>query len=152
MKGDGDFYVVAPPTSFRMEEMGYPQLYDFKEKEVLSSGITMKTDYYKENPELAEILIASLIEANAFIMNNKEETVEIISKWAGIDDPKLAGKTYDVNVETLPEKPYISDKSVQFLLDNSDNEGVRKMKPSDIVDTSLVKKLDESGFIESLYK
>jgi NitT/TauT family transport system substrate-binding protein len=152
MKGDGDFYVVAPPTSFRMEEMGYPQLYDFKEKEVLSSGITMKTDYYNENPELAEILIASLIEANAFIINNKEETIEVISKWAGIDDPELAAKTYDVNVETIPKKPYISNESVQFLLDNSDNVEVRKMKPSDLVDTSLVKKLDESGFIDNLYK
>src|SRR5690606_19462708 len=30
MKGDGDFYVAAPPTSFKMDDMEYPQLYDFK--------------------------------------------------------------------------------------------------------------------------
>ncbi len=152
MRGDGDFYVVAPPTSFKMDDMGYPQLYDFKEKEVLNSGIAMKADYYQENPELAEILVASLIEANAFITQNKEETIKIISKYTGIDDSKLAEKTYDVNVDTLPKKPYVSDESAQFFIDNSDSEEVRKMKPSDLVDMSLVKKLDESGFIDSLYE
>lgn len=152
IKGDGAFYVVAPPTSFKMDDMGYPQIYDFKQKEVLSSGIGMKKDFYNKNPKLAEILVASLIEANAFILNNKEETIKTISKWTGIDDPKLAEKTYDVNVDTIPKKPYVSDKSAQFFLDNSNNEEVRKMKPSDIVDMSIVKKLDESGFIESLYK
>nr|WP_304219945.1 ABC transporter substrate-binding protein [Fredinandcohnia onubensis] len=152
LRGDGDFYVVAPPTSFKMDDMGYPQLYDFKEKEVLNSGIAMKVDYYKENPELAEILVASLIEANAFITQNKEETIKIISKYTGIDDSKLAEKTYEVNVDTLPKKPYVSDESAQFFIENSDNEEVRKMKPSDLVDMSLVKKLDESGFIDSLYE
>lgn len=152
LRGDGDFYVVAPPTSFKMDDMGYPQLYNFTEKEVLNSGIAMKTDYYKENPELAEILVASLIEANAFIKNNKEETIKIISKWTGIDDSELAEKTYGVNVETLPKKPYVSDESAQFFIDNSDSEEVRKMNPSDLIDMSIVKKLDESGFIDDLYK
>lgn len=152
IKGDAEFYVVAPPTSFKMDEMGYPQIYDFKQKEVLSSGIGMKKDFYNKNPKLAEILVASLIEANAFITNNKEETIKIISKWTGIDDPKLAEKTYDVNVDTIPQKPYVSDKSAQFFLENSNNEDVRKMKPADIVDMSIVKKLDESGFIDSFYK
>ncbi|MEH7378587.1 hypothetical protein [Neobacillus drentensis] len=122
------------------------------EKEILNSGIGMKKDFYNENPKLAEILVTSLIEANAFIMSNKEETIKIISKWTGIDDPKVAEKTYDVNVETIPQKPYVTDTSAQFFLDNSDNQEVRKMKPSDIVDMSIVKKLDESGFINGLYK
>lgn len=152
IKGDAEFYVVAPPTSFKMDEMGYPQIYDFKQKEVLNSGIGMKKDFYNKNPELAEILVAALIEADAFIINNKEETIKVISKWTGIDDPKLAEKTYDANVDTIPKKPYVSDKSAQFFLDNSDNEQVRKMKPSDLVDMSIVKKLDESGFIDSVYK
>ncbi|NTZ17993.1 ABC transporter substrate-binding protein [Paenibacillus sp. JMULE4] len=152
LKGEGAFYVAAPPTSFKMDEMGYPQLYDFKDKEVLNSGVVMLKDYYDKNPELANAVVASLIEANAYIVNHKEAAIKSISKWTGIDDPALAQKTYDVNVGTLPKKPYVSDKSVQFFLDNSDSEAVRTMKPSDIVDNSLVKALDESGWIDSLYK
>lgn len=152
LKGEGAFYVAAPPTSFKMDEMGYPKLYDFKDKEVLNSGVVMTKEYYDKNTELANAVIAALIEANAYIVNNKEGAIKSISKWTGIDDPDLVQKTYDVNVGTLPKKPYVSDKSVQFFLDNSDSEAVRKMKPSDIVDNSLVKKLDESGWIDSLYK
>lgn len=152
MKGDGDFYVAAPPTTFKMDEMGYPQLYDFKQKEILNSGIVMKTEYYKENTQLAEILVASLIEANANILADKEMAIESISKWTGLDDPELAEKTYEDLVDTLPVKPYVKESAAQFILDNSDNEKVRKLKTSDIVDDSLVKKLDESGFIDSLFK
>lgn len=152
MKGDGDFYVAAPPTTFKMDEMGYPQLYDFKQKEILNSGIVMKTEYYKENTQLAEILVASLIEANANILVDKEMAIESISKWTGLDDSELAEKTYEDLIDTLPVKPYVKEGAVQFILDNSDNEKVRKLKTSDIVDDSLVEKLDESGFIDSLYK
>lgn len=151
LKGDGDFYVVAPPTSFKMDDMGHPQVYDFIEKEVLLSGLTMKRDYYEENPELAKALVASLIEANAYIANNKEEAIESVMKWTGIDDPELAKKTYEVTIDTIPQKPFVSDESVQFFLDNSDSEEVNNMQPADLVDDSIVKELDESGWIDSLY-
>ena len=152
MKGDGEYYVVSPPTSFKMDDLEFPRVYDFTDLEVLVTGVVMKEDYYEENPDLAEVLIASLIEANAYIVNNKEQSIETITKWTGIDDPEIAEKTYDVNLDTIPKKPYVSNESVEFLLNSSDEEAVRNMNPSDIIDFSLVEELDESGFIDSLYE
>ena len=151
MKGDGDFYLVAPPTSFKMDDMGYPKIHDFSEKDVLIPGLVMKKDYYNENQELAKVLAGSLIEANAYIKNNKEETLKIISKWTGMDDAELVKKTYETNLKTIPEKPYSTDETVQFYLDHSDNAEVKAMKPADLVDNSIIKKLDDSGFIDEVF-
>jgi NitT/TauT family transport system substrate-binding protein len=151
IKGDADFYLVAPPTSFRMDDMGYPKIHDFSDQDVLISGLVMKKDYYNENQELAEVLAASLIEANAYIKNNKEETLKIISKWTGMDDTELVKKTYETNLETIPEKPYSTDETVQFHLDNSEIAEVKAMKPADLVDNSIIQKLDESGFIDEVF-
>lgn len=150
LKGAADFYLVAPPTSFKMDEMDYPRIYDFSDQEVLIPGLVMKTDYYNENQELAKVLAASLIEANNYIKANKEESLEIISKWTGMDDPKLMDKTYEINLMTIPEKPYISDETVQFYLENSQFEEVRALKPADLVDNSIIQQLDDSGFIDEV--
>jgi NitT/TauT family transport system substrate-binding protein len=151
IKGDADFYLVAPPTSFKMDDMGYKKIHDFSKQDVLIPGLVMKKDYYKENQKLAEVLAASLIEANAYIKNNKEETLKIITKWTGMDDPELVKKTYEANLDTIPEKPYSTDESVQFYLDNSAKPEVKTMKPTDLVDNSIIKKLDESGFINEVF-
>ncbi|MCM3726502.1 ABC transporter substrate-binding protein [Neobacillus cucumis] len=152
IKGDADFYLVAPPTSFKMDEMGYSKIYDFSKQDVLIPGLVMKKDYYNQNQKVAEVLAGSLIEANAYIKNNKEETLKIISKWTGMDDPELVKKTYEANLGTIPERPYSTDKTVQFYLDHSLNPEVKAMKPADLVDNSIIKKLDESGFIDEVFK
>ncbi|MCM3767115.1 ABC transporter substrate-binding protein [Neobacillus niacini] len=152
IKGDADFYLVAPPTSFKMDDMGYPKVHDFSKQEVLIPGLVMKKDYFNQNKELAEVLAASLIEANAYIKNNKEETLKIITKWTGMDDPELVKKTYEANLDTIPVKPYSTDETVQFYLDNSKVAEVKAMKPADLVDNSIIKKLDESGFIDQVFK
>ena len=133
-----------------MDDMGYPKIHDFSDQDVLIPGLVMKKDYYNENQELAEVLAASLIEANAYIKNNKEETLKIISKWTGMDDAELVKKTYETNLKTIPEKPYSTDETVQFYLDNAQIAEVKAMKPNDLVDNSIIQKLDESGFIDEV--
>ncbi|HWL13114.1 MAG TPA: ABC transporter substrate-binding protein [Ureibacillus sp.] len=152
MKGDADLYLVAPPTAFKIDDMGYPKIHDFSEQDVLISGLVMKTKDFNDKQELAEVLAASMIEANAYIKKNKEQTLEIIAKWTGIDDPELVEKTYDTNLFTIPDKPYITDETVQFYLDNSQIPEVKAMKPADLINNSIVEKLDEAGFIDEVSK
>ncbi|WP_019122633.1 ABC transporter substrate-binding protein [Brevibacillus massiliensis] len=151
LKGEGAFYVVAPPTSFKMDEMGYQKVYDFSNTEVLLAGIGMTREYYGQHPEVAKAIVAALIEANALIAKDRDLAVKSIMKWTGIDDEDMAVKTYEVNLPTFPKKPLVSDASVQFFLHNSTSEEVKRMKPADLVDNSIVEELDETGWIDSLY-
>jgi NitT/TauT family transport system substrate-binding protein len=152
IKGEGAAYVVAPPTSFKIEEMGYKKIYDFSKTELLLAGIGMTREYYEKNPEVAKGVVAALIEANSLILHDKEKAIQSIMKWTSNDDRSLAEKTYEVHLPTIPKKPYVTDQAVQFFLKNSNIEAVRSLKPSDLVDNHIVKELDESGWIDSLYK
>lgn len=150
MNGEGKALVIAPPTSFKLDTLGYKKVFDFGELDVLLAGIGMTKDYYEENPDVAKAIIAALVEANNEILTNKEDTIEILMNWTGIDDPELAEKTYEANLFAIPNKPLVSDASVEFFLDRSDSEEVRQMQVSDLVDDSIVQELDETGWIDSV--
>ena len=54
----------------------------------------------------------------------------------------------------VPEKPYPTLKGVQIILRElgAKDPAARSARPEQFVDTSIVKELESSGFIDRLYK
>lgn len=150
VKGEGGAIVISPPTSFKLDDMGYQKVFDFGDLDVLLAGLGMTTEYYEEHPDVAEALIAALVEANNEILTNKEDTIDVLMDWTGISDRDIAEKTYEANLPVIPDDPLVTDKSVEFFLERSDSEDVREMDISDIVDDSIARELDESGWIDKI--
>jgi NitT/TauT family transport system substrate-binding protein len=95
-----------------------------------------------------------IIEAMAWMKNNKHESLKIMSKYLRINDRQVLEAQYDENANKLyVKKPYPSVAGVKTILESLPrNERAKGAKPEQFVDLSIVREVDESGFIDKLYR
>jgi ABC-type nitrate/sulfonate/bicarbonate transport system substrate-binding protein len=95
-----------------------------------------------------------IIEAMVWMKNNKQESLKIMSKYLRISDRQVLEAQYEENANKLyVKKPYPTVAGVKTILDSLPrNEKAKGAKPEQFVDLSIVRELDESGFIDALYR
>ncbi|HET9916286.1 MAG TPA: hypothetical protein VFQ89_04200 [Candidatus Binatia bacterium] len=111
--------------------------------------------YLKRNPETVLSVIRQLSEGIHFYKREKEATLKILGKYLKTDDRKALEETHrDIAIKALPEKPYRTLAGVKTILDETAlrNPKAKGFKPEDFVDSSFVKRVDDEGLFEKLYK
>jgi NitT/TauT family transport system substrate-binding protein len=97
----------------------------------------------------------AIIDAMSQMTKRKEETLKIMGKYLRIENREALEAQYEENVIKLySRKPYPTLNGVKAILENLaiKDERARLAKPEQFVELSIVKELDESGFIDRLYK
>jgi len=122
--------------------------------EVQGNGLATTRAYIKSNRDTVKSALKGYVEAIHFIFNNKPATEKIFAKYMRTDDPEVLEQSYQVYVKTTPKKPYPTMKGLQFLLDALAPQmpQAKSAKPEQFVDASFIRELDQSGFIDGLYK
>ena len=143
--------------SRRLNEKGFPILAELYGMNIPALGnVVMGTQsYLEQNPEVAEGILRGLIESLAFSLSptNKSITLKTLMKRLKITDPLSAEQGYADFAKTVDRRPYPSLdglRNIQRLM-KPRNPKVEKVKPEDVIDDRILKKLDESGFITDMY-
>jgi NitT/TauT family transport system substrate-binding protein len=92
--------IISMPAAFDVERKGARALVwgpDVPDLPFLN-GITTTTEKIQTRPDEVRGMIRSILKANKFIHENKEQTVALLKQWMGISQD-LAERSYDV---TLP--------------------------------------------------
>ena len=149
--------MLSMPTSLRAKKSGFPMLADLQMLglEYQHTSIATSRALLKSKPELARDFLRAYIEGIHYAKTHRKETIEVLGKYLRVDDKEVLDETYDTLVTTLmPEKPYPTIKGVQTILREfgTKDPAARSARPEQFVDSSLVKELDSSGFIDRLYK
>lgn len=139
---------------------GYRVLLDTGKENIpfQSSGLVMSRKLIKSNPQLVENMAKAIIEGVAFIHNpaNKKTVEGTLTKYLRLDRPDRIEKAYQDLRKELPRKPCPTLEGVASVLKLMAQHGINakaaQLKPEDVVDMSLCKKLDESGFMDRLYQ
>ncbi len=143
--------------SRRLNEKGFPILAELYGMNIPALGnVVMGTQsYLEQNPEVAEGILRGLIESLAFSLSptNKSITLKTLMKRLKITDPLSAEQGYADFAKTVDRRPYPSLdglRNIQRLM-KPRNPKVEKVKPEDVIDDRILRKLDESGFITDMY-
>ncbi len=143
--------------SRKLKEKGFPILAELYGMNIPALGnVVMGTQsYLEQNPEVAEDILRALIEALAFSLApaNKSLTLKTLMKRLKITDPATAEQGYADFVKTVDRKPYPSldgFRNIQRLM-KLRNPKLEKVKPEDVIDDRILRRLDDSGFINELY-
>jgi hypothetical protein len=94
------------------------------------------------------------VEAVAYVSNpaNKKKVVEIIARNLRLDKPDRLEIAYQSIAGMFPRKPCPSLPGIASVLKLMAQHGLNpkaaELKPEDIADMSLCKKLDETGFFD----
>jgi hypothetical protein len=99
--------------------------------------------------------VAALAEAIHFYKTEKEATIKILARYLKTDDREALDETYrEIALKVMPEKPYPTLAGIQTILDElgSKTAKAKSMKAEEFIDSSFVKKLDDEGLFNKLYK
>jgi hypothetical protein len=80
--------------------------------------------------------------------------MEIMKKYIRVGEPEVVEVGYDFTAKETQRKPYTSLTGMRVAIDDlaTTNPAAGKMKPEQFVDSRFVAELDQSGFIDSLYR
>jgi ABC-type nitrate/sulfonate/bicarbonate transport system substrate-binding protein len=111
--------------------------------------------FLKEKPDIARRFMIAIVEGIHMARTQKDRTLRMLSKQLNENDPRILEAQYRTFViDAFPTKPYPDEVTVRFSLEELDREfpGAKDKNVSQFIDGSLLKAIDESGFIDQLYK
>jgi NitT/TauT family transport system substrate-binding protein len=153
-----DGAVLSDPSYFIAEDHGFRVIADLAKMNIhyLQNMMVSTRSYLRANRDQATRVMRAFVEAIAYFKKNKKDSVQIILKKMRMnpDQAKYAERTYDQYANTYFERiPYPSTSGIKTVLESlvKENPKAKSADPSSFVDASILKSLEDSGFIKSLY-
>ena len=153
-----DGAVLTDPSYFIAEDNGFRVIADLAKMNIhyLQSMIVTTRSYLRANREQATRVLRAYVEAIAYFKKNKQDSVRIILKKMRMDadQAKYAERTYDQYANVYFERvPYPSTGGIKTVLETlaKDNPKAKGADPKSFTDPSILKSLEDSGFIRALY-
>lgn len=149
--------IITPPFTLTARKQGYNTLVDMAQLNIpfeLTAFLTRRS-FIKTQRETVAQVVTALAEAVHFYKREKEPSIKILSRYLQTNDREALEETYrEVALKTLPEKPYATLPGIQVIIDElaQKNPKAKTARPEDFIDMSFVKKLDDEGYFERLYK
>ena len=149
--------MLSPPTSFIAQKEGFNFLTDVTNLPFQHNGVVTTRKFIRENPDTVRKYVKSQVEAVHVMKTNRELGLKVLTKFLGRQkDRDLIEKSYDVSMgeEVYPRKQYLTLSGINTVLEAmaKDSPKAKDAKPEDFVDPRFIRELDESGYIDSLYK
>jgi NitT/TauT family transport system substrate-binding protein len=120
------------------------------------TGVATTRRFIRENPDLVRRIVKSQIDAVHRIKTDREGTVAALVKYFGSKDRDIMERTYDLQSsdDRLPPKQYPTLEGIKNILEPlaETDPKAKAAKPEEFVDVSFIRELDQSGYIDSLYK
>jgi len=122
----------------KAEEWGLKRLVSLADLgEIPSTGITVTTTKLKEQPDQIRRAIRATLQGTTYFKKNRSEMVPFIARKLAVDT-KEAEELFDLGVKVFSSNGKISDDGLSVLLRQRDPKRQARVKPSDLVDWSLL--------------
>lgn len=157
-KGGIDGAVLTIPSMFVAEDRNYRVLLDMGDTDIyyLHTMVASTRQYIKTNREKVLKFLRGYVEGIAFVKQHKKESVEIVKKKLrlGPEQTRNLERSLDLLIAKYYENvPYPSLRGVETVLGfvEKDIPKAKTADPKSFVDDSLLREIEQSGFIKKLY-
>jgi NitT/TauT family transport system substrate-binding protein len=118
--------------------------------------LASRRDQMTANPKLYENFTRAIVEGYAYVFNkdNKQAVKEVLAKNLRLTNVDAAEEFYMEALEELDRKPYPTLEGTRTVIKYvaEQNPKVATIKAESIVDATWLKKLDEEGFFDKVYR
>jgi len=156
--GGSDAVIVNPGLATTLKERGFNILADFTELPIPYPQQVMaaRERTIKSDPDLLERIMKGLAAGNAFVWDskNKERIKAVLARYLRLESVAKAEEHYQSALKVLPKKPYVDMAGISSMIEfmAESDPLVTKVKAEEVIDHTILKKLDASGFLDQLYK
>ena len=151
-----DATILSPPAYNEMRRRGCTVLFDFAEcgTNYAIGGIATRRKTIIERPELVKSFVRAYLAGMHRYKTNRELTVSVQQEYSKIEDRTIAEETYDTTEPGMPRAPYPVKSGLEILLGvfKEIDPRANSLTVESLMDDTFVRELDESGYIESLYR
>jgi len=114
---------------------------------------TTTKSYLATNRDTMRRLTMALIEATHFLKTRKEDTKKFIAKYTRQNNPQYLEASYVANVKLHDRVPLVTREGTEVQIKEAlARKPGATLKVEDMVDDSIVRELEKSGFIDKVYK
>ncbi len=150
--------VLAPPAMYVAQKRGFNIMADVAALGLAyqATGVATTRKFIREHPDVVRKYVKSQVEAVHRFKTDREAGTRILAKYLGLKDKEILDRTYEgASAENkLPAKQYPTVEGIKTILEPliKQDPKAKAAKAEDFVDMRFIKELDESGYIDSLYK
>ncbi len=152
--------ILTSPDTLRGRQKGYVELLNLAATNLpyQHTGIATTRKFLQAHPGVAQDFLKATLEAIAAMKKDPAGTKAVMAKYLLLDPVKDAEALDDsyqsVILGALAFPPYPSLEGIQTLIDyqSAANPAVGKITPDQVADVTILKGLEQSGFIAGLNK
>jgi hypothetical protein len=107
-----------------------------------------------KSPELLERVLKTLIEGIAVFRTNKQKSIAVWRKYLRGASDDVLEQSYQATLGELEPTPMPSLQVIKSGLDilSLEYPQAKQTDPAAIMDASIMRRIEQSGFIDALYK
>ena len=155
-RGVVDAAAMSTPYMFIARKAGLRELANFDKLgiEYPYTSVAVLRQTVVKNPDLVERFLKCIVEGIYIFKTNKAKTLAVFKRYMKGADDEILEETYQSTRATLEEAPHPSLRVVKGALDmlSLQYPQAKQTDASLIIEPAVMKRIDDSGFIRSLYK
>ncbi|MDE3112277.1 MAG: ABC transporter substrate-binding protein [Chloroflexota bacterium] len=146
---------VSPPNNILAQKAGAHEILDmstYNEPEQ-NVGIAVTRKYLTDNKDAVTANLKATIEAIARWKQDPAFVKTVIGKYLKNTDPQFLDIGYSAYKDVFPQVPYPSEEAFQQVINETATQKAKAkdLKPAQLMDTSILKEIEASGFVKKLY-
>ena len=145
--------LMSVPTTFQARELGLKPILNVTDLNIpfVFVGVATTRKVLQQKPDAITRFLRAYTESIAIIRRDKETALKAMGKFLKTDNRLALEGIYEEYGNAFQRVPLMTKEAVQAVLDVAKSPKAQQMKPEDFFDNSFLQKLDDSGFINSLY-
>ena len=151
-----DAVILSEPFATAATRAGATVLADLSELGVKYTmhGFGTRKSFIQSNRDVVIRFMKAYLEGIYVFKTNKEVALNVLKKYTRMDDLSLVQTSYDEMSQRLIRRvPYPDREGIQTIIDQlaKTRPQMKNLNPSDFIDPSILKEIEDSGFVKKLY-
>lgn len=145
--------VFSSPTTVMAKRLGYKKLVEIASFKYPypHNAIATRKSLIRQNPDVVKGFLKAYLASIKVIHEQPEVAKKALIRFLGNKDPEMIDDSYESLKSLFLKVPYMPDEAIRTVLSLSDNPKSASANSKDFYDNSLLKQLEDSGFIRELY-
>jgi NitT/TauT family transport system substrate-binding protein len=149
-----DAFVADERYYATAKQAGFPILADTRDwgASIAGNSIRVESEWLRvpKNRDAARRFLMATLEGMALFHKDRELALRVLMKWHGLDR-ETASVIYNQGT-SMPRDMFPCYDGIKKTMELFDSNEMRKYKLEDFYDDTLMREIDQSGFIDRLYQ
>jgi NitT/TauT family transport system substrate-binding protein len=145
--------VFSAPTTVMARRLGLKKLVDIASFKYPypHNAIATRKSLVRQDPEVIKGFLKAYLAAIKIIHEQPEVAKKALVAFLQTKDPEMIAESYQSLAGLFLRVPYMPEEAIRTVLSLSDNPKAAAANPKDFYDNTLLKDLEDSGFVKELY-